>query len=241
MDLAGVLRTPVAAVLTAGFVMAACIAPFTIRNYIVYDNFLLLNSNAGYAMYSAQHPLHGTSFQEYWAAPLPEELAGQGLNEAEWDDALMARGIGFVLAEPGRYLLLSLSRVRDYIEFWPTANSSLIFNLGRVLSIGVFLPFMLYGMWLAATQPRMGGHATSQVPGTSEVPGTSARSAPIFNLQSSIFLLSFIAFYSLLHIATWAMSRYRLPVDAVALIFAAGAIAHLWGRWQARPVRRSQG
>ena len=47
----------------------------------------------------------------------------------------MARGIGFVLAEPGRYLLLSLSRVRDYFEFWPTADSSLIFNAGRVRSI----------------------------------------------------------------------------------------------------------
>ena len=92
--------------------------------------------------------MHGTSFQEYAAAPLPADLAGQGLNEAQWDKALMARGIGFVLAEPGRYLLLSLSRVRDYFEFWPTADSSLIFNAGRVLSIALFLPFMLYGIWV---------------------------------------------------------------------------------------------
>ncbi len=99
-------------------------------------------------MYSAQHPMHGTSFQEYAAAPLPGDLAGQGLNEAQWDKALMARGIGFVLAEPGRYVMLSLSRVRDYFEFWPTADSSLIFNAGRVLSIALFLPFMLYGIYL---------------------------------------------------------------------------------------------
>ena len=115
----------------------------------VYGDFLLLNSNAGYAMYSAQHPMHGTSFQEYAAAPLPEDLVGKGLNEAQWDKELMRRGIGFVLAEPGRYLLLSLSRVRDYFEFWPTADSSTLFNLGRVLSIGLFLPFMLAGIYLA--------------------------------------------------------------------------------------------
>jgi hypothetical protein len=60
----------------------------------------------------------------------------------------MARGIGFVLAEPGRYFMLSLSRVRDYFEFWPTADSSLTFNAGRVFSIALFLPFMLYGIWL---------------------------------------------------------------------------------------------
>jgi len=218
--------------------MLACIAPFTIRNYVVYDNFLLLNSNAGYAMYAAQHPAHGTSFQEYWAAPLPDDLAGQGLNEAEWDDALMARGIGFVLADPGRYLLLSLSRVRDYIEFWPTADSSLVFNLGRVLSIGVFLPFMLYGIALAAKGRSKKEEGRSNLQHSTERPA-GADLQPFFHLPSSFFLLMFIAFYSLLHIATWAMSRYRLPVDAVALIFAALAISHLWGRWKARPASRS--
>jgi hypothetical protein len=33
--------------------------------------------------------------------------------------------------------------------------------------------------------------------------------------------LVFVVFYSLLHIFTWAMTRYRLPVDAVLLPFAA--------------------
>ena len=194
-----------APLVVAGVVMVGCIVPFTVRNYLVYDNFLLLNSNAGYAMYAAQHPMHGTSFREYEAAPLPEELAGQGLNEAEWDDALMERGIGFVLAEPGRCLMLSLSRVRDYFEFWPTADSSTLFNVGRVASIGVMLPFMGYGLYLALFR---NGRQT-------------------FNLQPAIFLAVFMAFYSLLHIFTWAMSRYRLPVDAVALVFAALAIAEI--------------
>jgi len=218
-DREGAKIIELAPLVVAGLVLVGCIAPFTVRNYLVYDNFLLLNSNAGYAMYSAQHPLHGTSFGEYWAAPLPEDLVGQGLNEAEWDDALMARGIGFVLAEPGRYLMLSLSRVRDYIEFWPTADSSTLFNVGRVASIGIMLPFMIYGMWLALSEGRRKAAA--------EPPKEEGRSPAVFHFPSSFFLLGFMAFYSLLHIFTWAMSRYRLPVDAVALVFAAGAIDHL--------------
>ena len=200
----------------AGLVIVAFILPFTVRNYAVYGDFLLLNSNAGFAMYSAQHPMHGSSFQEFAAAPLPDDLAGLGLNEAQWDKALMARGVGFVLAEPGRYLLLSLSRVRDYIEFWPTADSSLLFNLGRVLSIGLFLPFMLYGLYLSLRPSQLS----------------------IVNCQLSIvnftLLYLFIAVYSLLHIFTWAMSRYRLPVDAVLLLFAALAIVDLANRMAAR-------
>ncbi len=185
------------------------ILPFTLRNYRVYGDFLLLNSNAGYAMYSAQHPLHGTSFQEYAAAPLPDDLLDQNLNEAQWDKALMARGIGFVLADPARYLLLSLSRVRDYFEFWPTADSSLVFNLGRVFSFGLFLPFMLYGLYLSLRPTSF----------------TVYRLA--FSIHRFRLLYLFIVVYSLLHIVTWAMSRYRLPVDAVMLLFAALALRRL--------------
>ena len=196
------LRRGAAALFVVGAVMAVCILPFTVRNYLAYRDFLLLNSNAGYAMYSAQHPLHGTTFQEYAAAPLPEDLVNKGLNEADWDKALMRRGVGFVLDEPGRYLLLSLSRVRDYFEFWPSPDSSTLFNLGRVLSIGVFLPFMICGVIIAVRR---------------------------YGSRLALIYL-FIAFYSVLHILTWAMSRYRLPVDAVALLFAAMAIVELGER-----------
>lgn len=196
----------------AGIVLLACIAPFTVRNYRVYGEFLLLNSNAGYAMYSAQHPLHGTSFQQYAAASLPADLTDKGLNEAQWDKALMARGVGFVLADPGRYLLLSLSRVADYFEFWPTADSSVLFNLGRLLSFTLFLPFMLAGIVLAARR---------------------------YGSRPALIYL-FMVVYSVLHIFTWAMSRYRLPVDAVALPFAAVALLALYDRIrQARSARRS--
>jgi hypothetical protein len=43
----------------------------------------------------------------------------------------------------------------------------------------------------------------------------------------SIYLLYlFAAFYTLIHLLTWTLVRYRLPVDAVLAVFAAnGAIA----------------
>ncbi len=222
----------------AGLVIIAFILPFTLRNYAVYGDFLLLNSNAGYAMYSAQHPMHGSSFQEFAAAPLPDDLAGLGLNEAQWDRALMSRGIGFVLAEPGRYLLLSLSRVRDYIEFWPTADSSLLFNLGRVLSIGLFLPFMLYGLYLSLRPSQF-------LVNHSPIPQFPINHSPLtinhspLTINHFLLLYLFILVYSLLHIFTWAMSRYRLPVDAVLLLFAALAVVDLANRWMARRVAKS--
>ena len=194
--------------------MLLFILPFTIRNYVDYGDFLLLNSNAGYAMYSAQHPLHGTHFQAYAAAPLPTDLDPPPQNEAQWDRALMKRGIQFVLDDPGRYALLSISRVADYFEFWPKRESSLLFNLGRLVSFALFLPLMLYGLFLSF-----------------RIPGFASRNA---------LLYLFIFFYSLLHILTWAMPRYRLPVDAVLILFAALAVHQLWRSRTRHTGRRTQ-
>jgi hypothetical protein len=202
-----------------GLVLILAILPFTVRNYIVYHDFLLLNSNAGFAMYSAQHPMHGTSFQEFAAAPFPPELRDQDLEEPQLDRELMSRGIGYVLDEPDRYLLLSLSRVRDYFEFWPTSDTTLLYNVGRVVSFALFLPFMLYGLFLAL---RRNG------------PFRTRADWIRFSTQPLALPLSFMIFYPLLHIFTWAMSRYRLPVDATALSFAALALDDLWARLQQR-------
>ena len=166
------------ALFTAGVIILLFILPFTARNYRAYGELLLLNSNTGYAMYSAQHPLHGVSFQAFAAAPLPDDLTPRPANEAQWERALMRRGIEFVMAEPVRYLRLSLSRVVDYFKFWPSAETTLLHNAGRVASFGLFLPFMLYGLWLSRTERRR------------------------YRL-----LYLFILFYSVLHIFTWAMIR----------------------------------
>jgi hypothetical protein len=214
------LHAGLAASAIIAIMVVLCIAPFTLRNLRVYGEFLLLNSNTGYAMYSAQHPLHGTDFQAYAAAPLPVDLLDKGMNEAQWDRALMQRGLGFVLAEPGRYLLLSLSRVGDYFEVLPNAESSLLFNAGQLLSFTLFLPFMLLGSVVALRKDR---------------PGSRRR---WLLLPDPVALaLFFVVFYSVLHIFTWAMPRYRLPVDAVLLPFAALGILTVW-QFMRRTVRR---
>jgi hypothetical protein len=223
----GALRRATGAVFGSSLILALFILPFTIRNFQVYGDFLLLNSNTGFAMYSAQHPMHGTSFREFEAAPLPPELVRQSLNEAQWDRELLSRGIGFVLADPGRYLLLSLSRVRDYFEFWPTADSTLLHNVGRVGSFGLMLPFMVYGLWVdIRSQVRASG-------ATAPRRSLLSRMGAVLASDSGLLYL-FIAFYSLLHILTWAFPRYRLPVDAVLIVFAALGMVELWRRLQAR-------
>lgn len=198
----GQIRRAVVAAAGSGALVMVLVLPFTVRNYLAYGDFLLLNSNAGYAMYSAQHPLHGTSFQAFAAARLPADVAAVAQNEAQWDRLLMARGFQFIVDDPLRYAQLSASRLADFFMFWPSGETILVNNVGRVVSFGLFLPFMLYGLWLSRDRWR--------------------------ELQ---LLYLFMIFYTVLHLLTWAMIRYRLPVDAVLLIFAALALARLSTGW----------
>lgn len=207
------LMPTVGRLVLSGMLLVAAIAPWTYRNYRVYGQFLLLNSNTGYAMYSAQHPMHGTRFREFDAAPLPGDLS-RG-NEAVMDRELLRRGMQFVLDEPGRYLSLSLSRVRAYFEFWPTPDTTLLHNLGRTGSFGLLLPFLLYGLFLTFRRPSF--------------------------WASDGLLLLFAAVYIPLHLLTWAMVRYRLPVDAALMPIAAWALVDLGSKAHALLIRQRRG
>jgi len=197
---------PLAATALSLVLMAVLIAPVSLYNYSRFGRFVLLNTNSGYAFFWGNNPVYGTKFipilstAEYQAM-IPEEV--RHLDEAALDQELLRRGLGFVLEDPGRYLQLSLSRIPPYFMFWYSRDSGMLSNLSRIGSFGVFLPFMLAGAALAIFRRR--------------------------GLWSLVFspeglLLLFAVIYSGVHILTWALIRYRLPVDAVLIVFAGLAL-----------------
>jgi len=197
-------------------VLVAMIIPWTVRNYLAFHRFVLLNTNAGFAFFWANHPLYGTRF----VTPLPQNGPSyldlippelRELNEAEMDQALFQRGVHFVVEDPRRYALLSISRGWWFFRFWPIAASSPLSNLGRFLSYGAFLPFMVYGIFLSSVRRRR-----LVVSGQEPAVG---------------LLYLFMIFYTVIHLLSWSLVRYRLPVDAVLLVFAALAIKELARRF----------
>ncbi|HEY1409121.1 MAG TPA: hypothetical protein VF434_09275, partial [Promineifilum sp.] len=108
----------------------------------------------------------------------------------------------FIGDDPVRFIKLSLSRVPIYFKFWPESESGNLSNLSRVGSFGLFLPFMIYGlirsliMVVGRTDHRL---LTGRV----------------------VLLYGFMVTYAAIHILSWTQIRYRLPVDAVLVIFGA--------------------
>ncbi len=195
---------------TAGLMIALLISPATIYNYQRFGRFVLLNTNAGYAFYWSNHPIYGSKYISILPEDMPtyRELLPQDalwMNEAALDQELLRRGIGFVIADPLRYIKLSLGRIPAYFIFWPSSISSQSSNISRVISFGVALPFILAGyiLWSITVFVK---RKTADCQIVTE-PGT--------------LLLFFTLVYSSIHLLSWAAVRYRLPVDAVGLVFAA--------------------
>ncbi len=197
----------------SGLAAICLILPFTISNFQRFGRFVFLNNNAGYAFFWANHPIYGDRFipilgpdQPSYQQLIPEELLI--LDEAALDQALLKLGFGFVVQDPVRYLRLSISRIPVYFQFWPSTESSLPSNLTRVFSFGLALPFMIIGTaaWLFDSSRH--------------------RLTP----RAGDLLLFFAAVYSGIHLFSWALIRYRLPVDAVMLIFASYSLAFVLKR-----------
>lgn len=195
------------------------ILPWTVRNYLAFDQIVPLNTNSGFAFFWGNHPRYGTQFVpilpsgEYYRM-IPEELQAQGLNEAQMDSALLSEALEIIMADPGRYLLLSLSRIPSYFMFWPSGDSSPVSNLSRVGSFGLFLPFMVYGLFLSLRRT---------------FTSWRERLASPFTL-----LFLFMLVYTGIHILTWTLIRYRIPVDAILVIFASYGLLDLGERILAR-------
>jgi hypothetical protein len=136
------------------------------------------------------------SNEEVMVMRMPEELTGQ--NEAELDQALTRKGIEFILADPQRYLWLTLNKTLQYFVFWPSGDSSQMSNLVRVLSFGLYLPFMLLGLCLSFSRWRR-----------------------------FVVLYLFMVIHTGIHLLSWPSLRYRLPVDAVSMVFAGLALFEL--------------
>jgi 4-amino-4-deoxy-L-arabinose transferase-like glycosyltransferase len=200
----------------AALVAALCLLPAIVRNQRAFDVLSFWpNTNSGFALYWANHPIYGTRFETVlsdqhgvsYQELIPPEL--RHLNEMQLDQALREAGVALILDDLPRFVRLSLSRIPVHFQFWPTADSPLSSNLLRLVGFGLALPFMLLGIG------RFFWQALRPAPD---------RLAP----AAGWLLLLLFAGYNGLHILTWAKVRYRLPTDALLLLFAALALVWLW-------------
>jgi 4-amino-4-deoxy-L-arabinose transferase-like glycosyltransferase len=177
----------------AGLIVLA-ILPFTIRNYLLWDQFMLLEAQFGHVFWNGNHPNHQGDFHPYEVFDIPAEVLALN-NDAQITSRFLRMGVQNVLDDPRHFVLLVLTRLRELFKFWPTEDSSTLANLLRLFSFGLILPFTIIGLLLNLRHWR--------------------RLAPIF-----LFILIHTSIYAV----TWTMIRYRIPLDIFFIMFAAYTI-----------------
>lgn len=191
-----------------GFIVLA-VLPLTVRNYQLWDRFLLLESQFGHVFWNGNHPGHNGDFHPYEVFPIPSQVLSSK-NDAIITNELLRMGIANVLADPGDFLRLTVTRFREFFTFWPTTDSTLQANLLRVLSFGAILPLAVSGLiW------------------------------NFRNWRSLIIIYLFILVHTGVYVTSWTMIRYRLPIDVFLILFAASAVWVGIEAWRRRSGRTS--
>lgn len=182
-------------------VLVVAIAPLTLRNYWLWGQFNLSEAQFGHVFWNGNHPDQQWDFHPYRVFPIPPEVLTSG-NDIVITHQLLQLGVQHVISEPLRFLFVTLARLRELFTFWPTADSGRLANLLRLCSFGWLAPLAAVGV--IANLPRW------------------RALAPLY-----LFLLLHTGIYAV----TWAMIRYRMPMEPFLIIFGAYTLVTIYDRW----------
>jgi len=196
--------------------------PFTIRNMIVADDFVIVNSTGGINLYMGNNPdtdgrwrqpklgrgrVDTPIFMQQTFAEVAEARTDRNLTPSEVSSYWTGQAIDFVLSDPVGWLRLELRKFLLFVnadEVWNNRSVKISrpFSLPlrwSFLDLGIIMPLGLLGLGLALKRWR-----------------------ELFPLYAVVlvYLASAMIFF--------VVSRYRMPAVPVLMIFAAYAVMWLF-------------
>jgi 4-amino-4-deoxy-L-arabinose transferase-like glycosyltransferase len=213
------LRLARSAILSVCLLGGCCamIAPVTLRNYFVGEDFVLISSQAGVNFYIGNNPdsdgvtaivpdTRGTWWGGYEdAMRIATHSEGRPLKPSEVSDFWMKKGVRFLKREPGAFLGLLARKMWLFFNGREFSNNKDIYffsRYSRLLSILLFKRFLYFPFGVVSALSVIG---------------------LVLGLRSRrrIFLVyAFVLSYMLSVVVFFVTSRYRMPVVPVMLLFA---------------------
>jgi 4-amino-4-deoxy-L-arabinose transferase-like glycosyltransferase len=124
------------------------VLPWTLRNYLAFDQFVLVSTNGGYTFLGVNNPNAWGGHNEFYPPSIP------GLNDAEMEDAFYAEAWQWIRANPGDFIrlggikfarLLSPLTVGSQPQDYPLPGAPVVYIVYRVFLI-VSLGGMILGL-----------------------------------------------------------------------------------------------
>lgn len=191
--------------LLMGTVCILCVLPWTIRNYVVFNAFVPLKSSIGTNLLQGNNPYaNGVTFddfqdqmQQLFTKEEREKL--RGLDDVQRNKIMQEKAIGFIKADPKRFVELTLKRIFYYWSFVnpyrPTPHDKL-----RIVTYGPVLILAVIGLILAQRKKWREG---------------------------SLFLALIVSYPLFYYVTQITINRYRYGVEAFLLILASYAAVEL--------------
>lgn len=185
------------------FFFCITIIPWTIRNYRLFNSFILIESNAGLNFYIGNHPSTATWNKENIALLDFHEVHHSHKNDAERNHKNFIKGLEGIIQNPGTFLLkFFLQNIylwtpdSDTLKYlrngWYGKNSLFTIRVSTVLAVGFYCLIIItaFGGLILAPSGKM-----------------------------RELLLFLLGYYCLVHGVLYGVSRYRLPLIPFLIIF----------------------
>ena len=201
-------RQRVRLVTVGGLVFALGIAPWIVRNYVVFGKFVPFRSNIAMELHVGnQHGLElPRSDAHHPTSNSREAKLMQDLGEVPYMEAKMEQFKQFVREHPGEFATRS---IRRFFHYWTSAWDIRPASLAAKPFESADIPFATFVTVLG-------------VLGLIQLWGTNRAEAMLYAI--------FLALYPLVFYVTHRSYRYRHPVDPVLVLLGAAAMAAWWAR-----------
>jgi 4-amino-4-deoxy-L-arabinose transferase-like glycosyltransferase len=186
------------------FAMLSVIIPWTIRNYVVFHEFVLISTNGGLNLFTGNNPGatgHWEKAEENLVVYAPKSEL-EGASEVKSDKIMYKAALTFIRQNPTRFLVLAM---RKFWFFW-TDNEELVTTLPEAASAFVG--------WILLLLASVVGIALS-----------------MGEWRRSLLLYPLITGYTSVHLVFFALARFRLPLVPLLSIYAGYGIASAPSIW----------
>lgn len=223
---AGAARPGVLAALSLAAGLAAGIAPVTVKNYVLYHEFIPISASGGVMLYMGNNPevesgkgfasafgagLHGTTDR---AAAEAEQAEGRRLRPSEVSAYWVRRTARHVLESPGSFARGMLNKTLLFFNRFEFPD------VRDMRFIALFIPLLKAGAF------EYGVVAALALCGAALCLPGSGPAAVVLFLFAAGYAASVVMFY--------ITARYRLPVAPFFILFAAAALERLRAAWAAK-------
>ncbi len=184
------------------FLTILCIAPWTIRNYVTFERFVLIKTPMGMNLLYGNNPRGNGVYQNLYDHFLPEEKAYlDQLDEPAQDDIMSSMALEFIRKNPFTFIRLTLRRVAAFWGFYNPYSPSR-YNVLRGLAYGCVALAALVGLALARHRKR----------------------------ETTLLLSLFLGYPLVYYVTHVSFYRYRFPVEPFLILLASLAVLTVFER-----------